>query len=224
MLGALEHYTGLSVPWPAYAVLIITFFTLACFLAFRDQFLLAARLTSDLSSAVQLADRSQKADHDFSQLQEYYEKSLNELASTRIELEELRQMAGTPYPFSTVQRRDLVAAFASIPTEQRFKVVVQYPDFGGNSVPAQLLAKAIRDAGWESDVQGGGLLNTKLKGIYINLPLSTIEQEVVDEKTATSIMNLVKVFESAGIELKRSRSEQPDYADNLHLIVFDQKI
>lgn len=104
-LGAFEHFTGVSIPWSAYALLVTVFFAWACFLAFQDQYAATVKLREDLSNAVGLASKAEAKNNDFEALQQSYKAALIELSVTKAEVDGLQQRLGPPHPFTVAQRK-----------------------------------------------------------------------------------------------------------------------
>lgn len=219
-LGILEHFTGLSVPWTAYALLVITFFASACFLAFKDQFVLAGRLQTNLSSAVELANRTKEKDRDLHALQENYRSALDLLSSAKAEIHDLQQTVGPPYPLNPSQRKALVELLANTPAENRFPVEVCFPGLGGGAAPARAFARAITDGGWQAKARSHGALNPDNFGITISL---SDEAFAGQEPWPERAVLLNHLFGQAGVKFRIGRMG-PNFTfqgDRFLLIVAD---
>jgi hypothetical protein len=181
VLGLYEHYVGGSVPWSAYAGLVALFFLAACFLAFRDQYILANRAQADLSNAVSAANKLRFASEALEELRTTYK-------ATKGELENLKARIGEPFPFDAAQRKVFIDYLVGVPVERRFEVMVDYPGFGSGPGPAKALARALQDAGWEASARAT-IVNPNLRGINISMAPTVVEGRTAPPRKAALIMN-----------------------------------
>ncbi len=211
VLGMWEHQTGASVPWLVYASMALGLFVIACFLAFKDQFVRANALQVDLSNAVSSNAQMRFATESLDRLRRDYEEN-------KSELENLRLLVGKPHPFNAVQRRLLIKALSDVPVQRRFEVYVQYPGMGSSAGPARLFSSALVEAGWDSKDHCGLLTNPALRGVVVALAPEVAEGRAGLPARAAVF---ISALNEAGIPFTKVMSSDPAGDDYFGLIVAD---
>jgi hypothetical protein len=198
VLGLWEHQTGASVPWSVYLGLVMALFVIACFLAFKGEFIRANSLQNDLSKAIDLAEKSRFSSEALEELKHNQE-------TTKLALEDLQLSVGRPFPFSAAQKQRFVKYLAEVPLQDRFELRVVHPGLGGSAGPARAFAQAVADAGWNASAQYDALTNPTLRGVVVATSQDVAEGNAGLPREAAIF---VAALNEAGVTFAKARSSE----------------